>query len=169
MPSQELDLTGVSEDAVNLRDMMQGVLERVQAVFQSYNVELPNRQYWAMATPAIDCEQLVVYFQQMYLGAPGAEVGEPQRCHVPRSASLAISISRATPIVGQNGRPPSPAAIEAASEVMAIDAWVLMSSINQLDQWDDTGYGVGVIATLEVGPPEGGFQTTTMVVTMAVP
>lgn len=169
MVSQELDLSGVSEDAVHLRDMMAGVLERVQNVFQSYNVELPNRRYWAMATPAIDCEQLVVYFQQLYLGPPGAEVGEPQRCHVPRSATVVISISRQTPIVGQNGRPPSPEAIEAASEIMAIDSWVLMESINQLDQWDETGYGVGVIATLEAGPPEGGFQTTTMVVTMAVP
>lgn len=169
MPSEELDLTGVSEDAVHLRDMMAGVLERVQTIFQSYNVELPARRYWTMSTPAIDCEQLVVYFQQMYLGAPGAEVGEPQRCHVPRSASIAISIARQTPIVGQNGRPPSPAAIEAASEVMAIDAWVLMESINLLDQWDDAGFGIGVIATLEASPPEGGFQTTTMVVTMAVP
>ncbi len=94
MPSNELDLTGVSEDAVNLRDMMTGVLERVQTVFQSYNVELPNRRYWMMSTPAVDCEQLVVSFQQMYLGAPGAEVGEPQRCNVPRSASIAITISR---------------------------------------------------------------------------
>lgn len=169
MVSQELDLSGVSEDAVNLRDMMSGVLERVQSVFQSYNVELPRRRYWTMATPAVDCEQLVVYFQQMYLGAPGAEVGEPQRCHVPRSATVAISISRETPIANQNGRPPSPERIEQASEVMAIDSWVLMESINQLDQWDDTGYGVGVVATLDVSPPEGGFQTTTMLVTMAVP
>lgn len=169
MVSQELDLTGVSEDAVHLRDMMEGVLERVQNVFQSYNVELPVRRYWTMATPAVDCEQLVVYFQQLYLGAPGAEVGEPQRCHVPRSATVAISISRATPIVGQNGRPPAPEKIEEASEVMAIDAWVLMDSVNQLDQWDETGYGVGVVATLDVSPPEGGFQTTTMLVTMAVP
>lgn len=169
MPSQEVDLSGVSEDAVNLRDMMQGVLERVQSIFQSYNVELPARRYWAMSNPAVDCEQLVVYFQQMYLGAPGAEVGEPQRCHVPRSASITISISRSTPIVSQNGRPPAPAAIEAASEVMAIDAWVLMESVNLLDQWDDAGYGAGVVATLEAGAPEGGFQTTTMVVTMAVP
>lgn len=169
MPSQELDLTGVSEDAVNLRDMMQGVLERVQSVFQSYNVELPARRYWTMAEPAVDCEQLVVYFQQMYLGAPGAELGEPQRCHVPRSATIGVSISRITPIVSQNGRPPTPEAIEAASEVMAIDSWVLMSSINSLDQWDETGFGVGVIATLNVGSPEGGFQTTTLTITMAVP
>jgi hypothetical protein len=169
MPSNELDLSGVSEDAVNLRDMMQGVLERVQTIFQSYNVELPNRRYWTMSTPAIDCEQLVVYFQQLYLGAPGAQVGEPQRCHVPRSATITISIARATPIVSQNGRPPSPQAIEAASEVMAVDSWVLMESINLLDQWDDAGFGIGVIATLDASPPEGGFQTTNMNVTLAVP
>lgn len=164
-----IDNAGVLEGATNLRDMMSGVLERVEAVFQSYNVELPKRRYWSMATPAVDCEQLVVYFQQMYLGAPGSEVGEPQRCHVPRSATVAVSISRATPIVSQNGRPPAPQAIENASSIMAIDSWVLMESINQLDQWDETGYGVGVIATLEVSPPEGGFQTTTLTITMAVP
>jgi hypothetical protein len=169
MPSQELDLTGVSEDAVNLRNMLEGVLGRVQNVFQSYNVELPARQYWTMAQPAVDCEQLVVFFQQLYLGPPGAQVGEPQRCHVPRSATITISSARATPIVSQNGRPPAPEKIEAASEVLAIDAWVLMESVNQLDQWDETGYGVGVIATLEVNAPEGGFQTTDMVLTMAVP
>jgi hypothetical protein len=149
--------------------MMNGILERVEAVFQSYNVELPQRRYWAMGQPAIDCEQLVVFFQQLYLGPPGAQVGEPQRCHVPRSATVTISIARATPIVNQNGRPPAPEKIKAASEVLAIDAWVLMESINQLDQWDETGYGVGVIATLEVSPPEGGFQTTNMIITMAVP
>jgi hypothetical protein len=169
MPSQELDLTGVSEDAVNLRDMMRGVLERVQSVFQSYNVELPARQYWMMGQPAIDCEQLVISFQQLYLGPPGAQVGEPQRCHVPRSATITIELSRATPITQQNGRPPTPERMEAASEILAIDSWVLMESINQLDQWDDTGYGVGVIATLDVSPPEGGFQTTSMTITMAVP
>lgn len=169
MTTTAIDLSGVSEDATNLRDMMQGVLERVESVFQSYNVELPQRKYWTMAQPAVDCEQLVVYFQQLYLGPPGAEVGEPQRCHVPRSATITISIARATPIVGQNGRPPAPDKIQAASEILAYDAWVLMQSINQLDQWDETGYGVGVIATLQVTPPEGGFQTTDLTITMAVP
>lgn len=164
-----IDNSGVSEDATNLRDMMQGVLERVQAVFQSYNVELPTRKYWTMGQPAVDCEQLVVSFVQMYLGPPGAQVGEPQRCNVPRSASLDITLSRATPIVGQNGRPPAPEKIEEASTIMAYDSWVLMESLNQLDMWDETGYGVGVIATLSAGSAEGGFQTTTLTITMAVP
>lgn len=163
------DLRNVSEDSLNLKEMMEGVLEKVQTVFQSYNVELPNRCYWTMGSPAVDCEQLVVYFLQMYLGAPGAQIGEPQRCNVPRSATINVAISRATPIVSSNGRPPSPEKIELASSVQAIDAWVLMQSINSLDQWDDTGYGLGVVATLEASPPEGGFQTTTMTITMAVP
>jgi hypothetical protein len=165
----QIDVTGVSEDATNLRDMMQGVLARVETIFQSYNVNLPQRKYWMMGQPAIDCEQLVVSFVQMYLGAPGAQVGEPQRCNVPRSATLNVSISRETPIVGQNGRPPAPEKITAASELVAIDSWVLMQSINLLDQWDEYGYGVGVIATLETAGPEGGFQTTTLTITMAVP
>lgn len=164
-----IDGSGVLESATNLRDMMNGVLERVEAVFQSYNVGLPKRCYWTMGQPAIDCEQLVVSFVQMYLGPPGAQVGDPQRCHVPRSATLNIQIARQTPIVGQNGRPPSPASIQTASETLAFDSWVLMESINQLDQWDDAGYGIGVIATLESSAPEGGFQTTTMTITMAVP
>lgn len=164
-----LNVSGASEDAFNLRNMMEGVLGRIQSVFQSYNVELPSRCYWTMGQPAIDCEQLVVSFVQMYLGSPGAQVGEPQRCHVPRSATLNISISRTTPVVGQNGRPPSSEKIQLSSEIVAIDSWVLMESINLLDQWDETGYGIGVIATLETAGPEGGFQTTNMTVTMAVP
>jgi hypothetical protein len=164
-----IDISGVSEDALNLKEMMEGVLERVQNIYQSYNVELPNRRYWTMGQPAIDCEQLVVSFAQMYLGAPGSQVSEPQRCHVPRSATLNISVSRETPVVGQNGRPPSPEKLEMAASWAAIDAWVLMEGIKLLDQWDETGYGVGVIATLESPAPEGGFQTVTLQVTMAVP
>lgn len=168
MPT-EIDFTGVAEDATNLRDMFNGVLERVETVFQSYNVNLPSRRYWTMGQPAIDCEQLVIFFNQMYLGTPGAQVNEPQRCNVPRSATFTISISREIPVVGQSGKAPSPEKIQLASETLAIDAWVLMQSINLLDQWDDHGFGLGVIATLETAPPEGGFQTASMQITMSVP
>lgn len=164
-----IDVTGVDEDALNLSNMLDGVLSRVETVFQSYNVALPQRRYWTMGRPAVDCEQVVVSFVQMYLGAPGAQVALPQRCNTPRSATLNISVSRETPVIGANGRPPSPEKMEQAASWSAIDSWVLMQSINLLDQWDDTGYGVGVIATLEATEPEGGFQTVTMQITMAVP
>jgi hypothetical protein len=88
---------------------------------------------------------------------------------VPRSATVLISIARQVPVVGANGRPPTAQKIESYSAQTAIDAWVLMESIRQFDMWDDTGYGPGVIATLEVSPPEGGFQLATLQLTMVVP
>lgn len=164
-----IDGTGVLEDATNLRDMMDGILERVETVFQSYNVELPARRYWAIGQPAIDCEQLVVSFLQMYLGAPGDEATSPQRCHVPRSAVVTISIARAVPVVSAGGRPPTPEKIQQSSATSAIDAWVLMDAVKLFDMWDGSGYGLGVIATVEITPPEGGFQSVTMNLTLAVP
>lgn len=164
-----IDGSGVLEDATNLRDMMDGIVERVETIFQSYNVNLPNRRYWTIGQPAIDCEQVVVSFIQMYLGAPGDEANSPQRCNVPRSAVVTISIARAVPIVGPNGRPPSPEKIQEAASVSAIDAWVLMDAVRLFDMWDGSGYGVGVIATVDITPPEGGFQTVNMNLTLAVP
>jgi hypothetical protein len=165
-----IDISGVSEDATNLRDMLEGVLERVESVFQSHNVNLPSRRYWALGDqPAIDCEQVVVTLLQLYLGPPGAQVNQPQRCNQPRTATLAVSISREVPVVGQNGRAPSAEKLSLSASYAAIDAWVLMQSVNLFDMWDDTGYGLGVIATLETSQPEGGFQTVVLQITMAVP
>lgn len=164
-----IDNIGVLEESTNLRDMMDGILERVETIFQSYNVELPQRRYWTIGQPAIDCEQLVVSFIQMYLGAPGDEATTPQRCHVPRSAVVTISIARSVPIVGANGRPPGPDKIQQAASTSAIDAWVLMDAVKLFDMWDGSGYGLGVIATVDITPPEGGFQTVNMNLTLAVP
>lgn len=164
-----IDGNGFTEDANRLTAMMDGVLERVETVFQSYNVPLPNRRYWMIGTPALDCDQVVVSFIQMYLGSPGAEVSQPQRCNVPRSATIMIQISRPVPTVGQNGRPPSAEKIQQNSALSTTDAWVLMEALREFDMWDDTGYGLGVIATLEITGPEGGFQTVGLQLTMAVP
>ena len=89
-----IDVLGIDEEALNLKEMLDGVLYRVETTFQSYNVSLPSRRYWTMGLPAIDCEQVTVSLVQMYLGAPGAQVSSPQRCNVPRSATLNVSIAR---------------------------------------------------------------------------
>jgi len=58
----------------------------------------------------------------------------------------------------------------AANRVAAYDSWVLMESINELDAWASPGgFGLGVIATLDYEPPQGGFHTTVLTLTMAVP
>ena len=88
---------------------------------------------------------------------------------MPRTATVTITVARNVPVVGQNGRPPSADKIELASAVSAIDAWVLMESLNLFDQWNDGSYGLGVIATVDVAEPEGGFQIVSMDLTLAVP
>ncbi len=164
------NITGVSNDAKNLANLMQDVLNRVINVYQSYDMPLPARRYWNIATPVVDCEQLVVSLIQMYVGTPGDEATEPRRCTDPRSVTLNISVSREVPIVQQNGQPPLADDIQAAAVVAAYDAWILMESINQFDSWATSGpFGLGVIATVDAAPPEGGFQTTRMTITMAVP
>ena len=162
-------IADVSADALHLKNMMDGILSRIETVFQTYNVPLPSRRYWTMGEVAVDCEQVVVNFLQMYLGTPGDEQSAPQRCHVPRTATVVISISRPVATVGQNGRPPSGDKITESSYTSAIDAWVLMECIREFDMWDDSGYGLGVIATLDSSGPEGGFQTVNMQLTLAVP
>lgn len=164
-----VDISGVQSEALNLKVMLDRALEKVEAVFQSYQVPLPERRYWTIGAPAIDCEQLVVSFVQAYLGTPGDEAATPQRCHMPRSAVISISVAREIPTVGQGGRPPSGQTIEQASYISAVDAWVLLESLNQFDQWDEVGSGMGVIATVEGTTPAGGFQVTTMQLTMVVP
>ena len=159
----------VDDASLHLVNLLDGVLSKTIETFESFNVPLPSRRYWTMGEPAIDCAQLVVSFLQLYLGLPGDQASQPQRCSVPRSASLRISISREVPVVGANGKAPTPEKIQEASHITAIDAWVFMELINKLDQWEPGEFGLGVIATAEVDAPEGGFQTTTMQVTMVVP
>jgi hypothetical protein len=164
-----IDISGVSEDALNLKVMMDGVLERAVSVFESYNVPLPERKYWTMGEPAIDCAQLVVSFVQMYLGLPGDEASQAQRCNMPRTAVLTITVAREVPTVSHGGRPPSGDSIERGSYISAVDSWVLMESMKSFDPWDETGLGAGVIATVEAGSPAGGFQVSTMQISMVIP
>jgi hypothetical protein len=167
-----VDISGVSNDAKHLASFLQSILDKVVSVYDSYDMPLPERRYYTFGAPAVDCEQIAVSFLQMYIGTPGDEATVPRRCTDPRSATLLISVSRAVPITQANGNPPRPADIQAASEVSALDAWILMESNKEFDSsWGGLqgGLGLGVIATVDVDPPEGGFQTTRMTLTIAVP
>ena len=164
-----VDISGVSAGALNLKNLMDGVLEKTVEVFEEYNVPIPSRQFWTVGEPAIDCEQLVVSFIQTYLGLPGNQASEPQRCQSPRSVVLTISISREIPVVGVNGKAPTGDKIEEASRIAVVDAWMFMELINKLDQWEPGEFGLGVIATADSSGFDGGFQTTAMQLTMVVP
>lgn len=165
-----LDLTGISNDAKALATHLNEVLTRVVNIYGSYDMPIPDRRYWTMGTPVVDCEQLVVSFVQMYIGSPGDEATMPRRCNDPSSATVQISVSRKVPVVGTNGRPPSAEDIQLYSNLQAYDAWILLHSARELDSWETAGgYGLGVIATVETTEPEGGLQTTVLTLTSAVP
>jgi hypothetical protein len=159
------------DEARSLVNLLQGVLDRVIALYEAVPMELPSRRYWTLQTPAADCEQLVVSFMQAYIGPPGDEAATPQRCNSPRSAALTVQIIRCIPVADSKGRPPTAAQIQAGSEQLAMDAWLLLDIAGDLEQWDAPypGPGLGVIATVNAEEPQGGFQSVTLNVTMAIP
>jgi hypothetical protein len=164
-----IDISTVDSKALHLKDFLDAVLARVIDVYEEYNVDLPSRRFWTMGEPAIDCEQLSVSFIQMYLGLPGDQASQPQRCTQPRTAVLSIAVSRQIPVVGNNGKAPTGEKIQEGSEIAAVDCYLFMELIRRLDQWEDGEYGMGVIATVEAGNPEGGYETVRMQVSMVVP
>lgn len=163
-----------SEEALSIVTMMDKILARIEEGFAGHGVELPERRYWTLSTPAADCEQLVVSFNQAYIGPPGDEASEPQRCDAPRTAQIDIQVLRCIPVpTGSRGRAPDAATIQKASEKQAIDAWVLLDIACTLDTWDDpsgfVGPGYGVIATVDAGEAQGAFQGPTMHLTTVIP
>jgi hypothetical protein len=166
---QIVNIASVNADALHLKNFLDKILYKVVQTYEEYNVPVPNRRFWTMGDPAIDCEQLCVSFIQMYLGLPGDQASQPRRVESPRSAVLSISISRAIPVVGSNGKAPLAEKIQEGSEIGAVDAYMFMELISKLDQWEPGEYGMGVIATVEAATAEGGFHTTKMQVTLVIP
>jgi hypothetical protein len=165
-----VDISNVSDDAKALSEFLQEVLDRTVNIYDSYSLPVPSRRYWTMADPVVDCEQLVVSFIQMYIGAPGDEATTPRRCMDPRSATIHIQVARAVPTVGNSGKAPSAEVIQENSRIQAYDAWVLLQGAADLDAWASSGgFGIGVIATVETAEPQGGFQSTTMTLTTGIP
>lgn len=164
-----IDRNSITDDAKHIAVFLEKVLDRVVSAYSSYNMPLPSRRYYTFGDPVMDCEQVVVTFIQAYVGAPGDEANIPRRASDPRTATINITVSRKIPVVGVNGRPPSAEDIQSASEITAYDAYILLDSAAKFDTWEDTGFGIGVIATVDVKAPEGGLQTTSLTVTTAIP
>lgn len=143
--------------------LAQKLLGKVVETYVQYAVPLPNRRYIALGTPAQDCEQVTVAWQQSYIGPPGDEANAPQRCESPRSAVFQIVVARCIPVADDRGREPSPEAISEASKALLRDSWLLLASVNG---WDDY---LGVIATVEAGEAQGGIQPVILTLTLGVP
>lgn len=154
-----------TEDAMNLVELMDFIVAEVVVGFTERGVDLPDRRFWKVGSPVHDCEQLCVFFNQAYVGPPGDEASDPQRCESPRTAQIGVQLARKVPtITGTRGVLPSAEKIQEASKQQAIDAWVLLDISCSLDKW-----GLGVIATVDAGDAAGGFQGPTLNLTVAIP
>lgn len=156
-------------EARSLVRMLDSVLERVQLAFAYCGVELPERRYWTLAAPAADCEQLVVFLNQAYIGPPGDEATQPQRCDSVKSASMDVQVIRCIPGPTPRGKAPSAAEIQSGAVQGALDMFILLDSARDFDMWDPAGPSLGVIATCQVDEPQGNFQSVTMSLTMGIP
>lgn len=150
----------INEDSLVLVKMMDRLLDRVVGVYEHAGVPLPTRRFWMLSGEVPeDCEQVVVTFVQSYLGAPGDSAADAQQCNSPRTGVFNIWITRNHP-VGEAGKAVSPERIIEASKWGAVDAATLMWALEDLSTLDDGFKGPGVIATVNVSPPNGGVQST---------
>jgi hypothetical protein len=142
------------------RDILAGVVEG----YGAHGIELPSRQYLTLGTPVNDCEQLVVSWQQAYLGTPGDEASLPQQCDAVKTAVFTVQLCRSMPVVSESGKSPSAEAIQSASEVALLDAYVLFDLVAHIDP-----FGLGVIVTTDVVEVSGGLSCIQVQTTLAIP
>ena len=153
----------------SLSALLGNVLTAVESTYLNAGVDLPERRYWLMGEPVVDCEQLTVGFIQAFLGPPGDEASAPQRCDAIKSAVLQVQVWRCVPTTGPKGKQPTAFAIQSAAMPLALDAYLLLDSARELEQWDVMGPGLGVIATVEVIPTQGGYEGIMLNLTTAIP
>lgn len=163
----DVDALGLDDDYLTIVNTLQRVLETTITAFDQAGMPLPARRYYTFNDASEDCAQLVVLFRQSYLGSPGDQASLPQRCSGPKSAVIEIEVSRDYPI-GANGKAISEARRIAAAKVAGVDAYILFNALNEFDKFEDGGPGLGAIATVQVAKPNGGIQTTTMLLTVAL-
>lgn len=137
--------------AADLWDIGQATLDAVVAAYAAEGIALPSRQYVAVGSPVDDCEQLVVWLGAVGNGLPAGPVSAPERAGMARFVQVNARISRCVVTVDDNGLGPTSAQIEASSEDIATDLWVLPQGLiaqhaagTWLDQCQDIVMGTCV-------------------------
>jgi len=154
------------------------LLARVQSVYADYGIALPSRQIWIAGEGAYDCEQLIVSFtglREGIINADGRSVTVPSSpCDVPVIATFQIVVVRCVPVPEMRSNvlvPPSPEALSDATDVLAVDAYLLMKSGCKFDMFgadiepplDVSALGgMGVDLRVEVQEASGGMQAVTL-------
>lgn len=163
-------VAGVSDDALSLKVLMDGVLERLIEQYDRHNVPLPSKRYWKVGAPVIDCEQLVISVDSATVGLPNNPLPQPYRGSAPRTTTFRAYIARQIPMPDAKGNEPSATKQQEGSEILAVDMWVMLDAIRYLDEWDVSGaFGLGVSCNVQFEEPQGGYQVVTATYSMAIP
>lgn len=140
---------------------MNDILNSVVQTFGQANVELPARRYIAAGQTAHDCEQVTVSLSQLYIGPPGDQAQEPQRCEAPRSAVVLVEIVRCIPSMNTRTGEVDVTALQAVAETQARDAWMLLEAATNMDVY-------GILGDVTPTDPQGKYQAITLTLTMVV-
>ena len=152
----------LTDDDKSIAIVGHAILDAVVDGYAAKGRDLPSRRYLTLGTPAVDCEQLVVSFQQIYLGVPGDEASSPQQCGGPSTGVFVVQLSRKVP-VGTDSGPPSKEKIDSASVELLYDMRLLFDIVSNYDH-----YGMGIIVTGDVVEVAGGYGTIQIQTAMAV-
>lgn len=143
--------------------LARAILQHVGAYYTTNNVPIPARQYVSPGLPAWDCEQVVVTVERQSpvagdptLEGPTAVQADPA-FHM-RAATIAITVVRCVPVLGEQGELTSTDDEEDAAELILADAGhVWLAIVQALDDGDLPGCGAVAFVSWDGLGPEGGL------------
>lgn len=161
-----MTVPGRGNDLDALPELLQLVLDKLVATFETARVDLPARRYIAFGGVVADCEQLTSQLIQVYPGLPGADPNQVQKCDGPLTAVIVSQLFRKQPASSQRGTPPTASEISAATRVVARDVWLMLEAAHAVDA---AGWNTGLIAEVSPIEPQGGLGGCAMTLTLQVP
>ncbi len=127
------------------------VLQSVVDEYEARAVDLPERRYWMVGTPAYDCGQVVVHATTLNLGLPEA-AQLLTSCDAGWTLQFYVTVLRCAPVASTRGGAPTAASIQSAAAESAADMEILMELSKRMDV-----ARTGISASVEAAGPEGGL------------
>lgn len=141
-----------------LYDLAAGALAIIEAAYAEREVAVPARRYVGDGLPAWDCEQLVVWVEQVPVGrADQPELSVDDCLHL-RAALLNIDTVRCAPPMSAKGDAPTVAAIDASAQRVLADPMVQFNALlsaYRAETWS-APKALAFDSWLSLGP-DGGF------------
>lgn len=143
----------------------QDVLNSIVLKFDENDESLPTRRIITTGDVVHDCEQLVITFVQLYIGGPGAEADQPQKCDSPRTGVFTVELIRCIPKITNRGSAPSPEDLLASATQQLADAWLLVDGA----MFSASAEFLGALTDVSVSEPKGGYQAVRLNLVIGIP